>query len=113
MVTLNCMWECGLLESFHRNVQHPLRLCLDSYRRHGGRQAVSRHTQAPIHRPSNGQLQVTHCVWMSTCCLRSCLRTCMFPFVLLGTDVVYLQAAGGGGWACKHHWELAGLNQVT
>ena len=44
---------------------------------------------------------------------REVSRTCMFPFVLLGTDVVYLQAAGGGGWACKHHWELAGLNQVT
>ena len=35
---------------------------------------VSQHTQAPVHCPSSGQLQVTHCVWMSTCCLRSCLR---------------------------------------
>ena len=29
---------------------------------------------SPIHRPSSRQLRVTHCVWMSTCCLRSCLR---------------------------------------
>lgn len=39
-------------------------------------------------------------------------HTRMFPFLLLGTDIVYLQTAGGGGWACKHHWEASWLGST-
>lgn len=38
---------------------------------------------------------------------REASHTCMFPFFLLGSHIVYLQTAGGGGWACKHHWQTS------
>lgn len=43
---------------------------------------------------------------------REARHTCTLPFFLLGTDIVYLQTAGGGGWACKHHWETSWLGST-
>lgn len=36
----------------------------------------------------------------------------MFPFLLLGTNFVYLQTAGGGVWACKHQRKASWLGSV-